>query len=277
MTRQRVTVTIRKEILKKLDQLVDGSQIRNRSHAIETLLERLLFPRVERALILAGGKGVKMRPLTYEIPKPMIPIRGRPIMEYMIDLLKQAGVREIVLAIGYLGGKIREYFGDGERWGVKIFYSEEEKALGTAGAIRLARPFLNSRSFLVVHGDILAEIELNDFIAFHQEQKVVASLALTSSGDPLSYGVVQLHGSRVVDFVDRPGKGKKPFSHLINAGIYLFEPEIFRFIPPKGKAMLEDIFPRLAKEGKLAGFVFEGKWFDVSTPTAYDQAIKEWG
>lgn len=274
MDRERLTITLQADILKKLDQTIDGVNIRNRSHAIETILTRALTPRVSQAVILAGGQGVKLRPLTYEVPKPLIPVAGKPILEYLIELLREAEVRKIILALGHLGNKIKDYFGDGSKFGVKIAYTEEAQPLGTAGAIRNAQTFLQKRPFLVLHGDILVDIDLSQLIAFHQEQKVLATIALTTAPELSEYGMVGLRGSRIVNFTEKPKK-KEHMSQLINAGIYVFEPEIFQALP-RHSLLLEDIFPQLAKEGRLAGFAFEGRWFDVTTPKHYEEAIKSW-
>lgn len=274
MDRERLTITLKRDLLKKLDDFIDGSEIRNRSHAIEHLLSHSLLPKIEKALILAGGVGVKMRPLTYEMPKSLIPVHGIPITEYTITLLRDFDIRNIVFAISHLGTKIKEHFDDGSKYGVRISYSEEKKALGTGGALRLARPLLKER-FLVIHGDILVSIDLNEFLNFHESHQGLATMALSTVVDPSDYGTVKLRGGKVLDFIEKPKKGKQ-VSQLINAGIYIFEPEIFQFIPKSGLSLLEDVFPKLARQGKLFGFPFEGDWFDVSTPSEYEQALKNW-
>ena len=125
MDRDRLTITLRKDILEKLDNLIDGVTLRNRSHAIESILERSLMPQVTQAVILAGGVGVNMRPFTYEIPKALIPVHGKPLVEYLIEELRDAGIRTIVMATGHLGDKIIDHFGNGSKFGVTIQYSQE--------------------------------------------------------------------------------------------------------------------------------------------------------
>jgi NDP-sugar pyrophosphorylase family protein len=273
MDRLRLTITLKGEVLTRLDEIIDGVKIRNRSHAIEYLLSQSLAPKVSQAVILAGGPGVKMRPLTYEVPKPLIPVRGRPLIEYTIELLREAGIREIILAIGHLGEKIKEEVGGGRKYGVKVSYSEEESFLGSAGALRNAREFILDKPFLVINGDVLIKIAVSDFIQFHQEDKYLATIALSNSAESKDYGSVLLRGEKIIKFLE---KKKTRGPQLINAGLYIFNPQIFEYIPKKGKACLEDIFVQLAKEGKLAGFPFEGAWFEVSTPANYERAIKEW-
>lgn len=274
MDRDRLTITLRSDILKRLDDAIDGVTIRNRSHAIEYFLSKSLAPKITQAVILAGGEGVKMRPLTFEVPKPLIPISGKPLLEHTIEFLRDAGIRDIVLAIGYLGNKIKEEVGSGRKYGVNIFYSEEKTAAGTAGALREAKTFLNNQPFLVIHGDVLTKIDLPEFISFHQEDKYMASMALSTAADTKGYGTVLLRGEKVMKFLKNDGRKR---SQLINAGIYVLNPNVLDLIPKKGKAELEDVFEKLAKEKKLAGFPFDAPWFDISTPKNYERAIKEWG
>ncbi len=275
MERERLTITLRKDILKQLDHLIDGITLRNRSHAIESFLERALMPKVKQALILAGGEGVKMRPFTYEIPKALIPVHGKALLEYLVESLRESDVRNIVIAIGYLGDRIKEHFGDGRKFGVSIKYSEEEKPLGTAGAIRQARRLLDPDTFIVTHGDILVDMDFQGLATFHREQGTLATIALTTASETSAFGIVRLRGSQIVEFIEKPEK-EKVTSLLVNSGIYVFEAEIFKVISKGAVVMLEDIFPILAKENKLSGFPFEGRWFDVSTPQNYERAINLW-
>ena len=167
MDRERLTITLRKDVLKRLDKTIDGNRIRNRSHAIEYHLNQSLPPSIDKALILAGGRGVNMRPFTYEMPKTMIPIKDKPILEYTIEHLRDAGIRELIINIGHLGEKIEKHFGDGKKYGVHIEYIREKKEQGTAGALRLAKEKIKGKPFLLMYGDVLAEIDINDFIDFH--------------------------------------------------------------------------------------------------------------
>lgn len=276
MDRERLTITLKKSIVSKVDGFIDGTRIRNRSHAIEFLITQSLAPKLNQAVVLAGGKGLNMRPFTYEMPKGLFPVGGKPILEYVVELLRSYDVRDIIFSIGHLGEKIKDYFGDGKKFGVKITYIRELKALGTGGALRSARELIKSDTFLVIYGDNLIEINLSDLIAFHKDQEVVGTIALTSVVDPSSFGEVSLHGTRITQFTEKPLKGSQS-SQLINCGLYIFNKEIFDFIPPKGYSLLEDIFPKLVMNKSLSGFLFEGKWIDISSPETYEKAIKEWG
>ncbi|MCR4263139.1 MAG: sugar phosphate nucleotidyltransferase [Candidatus Roizmanbacteria bacterium] len=273
MDRERLTITLRGDLLKRLDGIIDGVQIRNRSHAIEYLLSQSLTPKISQAIILAGGQGVQMRPLTYEVPKPLIPVGGKPLIEHTIEMLREAGIRDIILAICHLGTKIKEEIGNGKKYGVSVTYSEETKALGSAGAVRNAASFLHQKPFIVVNGDILTKINLSEVILFHQEDKYDATMVLSTAPNTSGYGVALLRGERIVKFLKQD---KMQTTQLINAGIYIMNPSIISMIKGNGDASLEDLFVELAEKGKLAGFTFDNPWFEVSTPENYERAIKEW-
>lgn len=275
MDRERLTITLNKTILKNVDNLIDGMRIRNRSHAIEYLITQSLTPKIAQAVVLAGGKGINMRPYTFEMPKGLFSVGGKPILEYIVERLRDSGVREIVFSIGHLGDKIIDYFGDGKKLGVKITYVKEVKEAGTGGALVLAKKYLKKDTFLVVHGDILIDINIDDFVSFHNKQDAIATIALTSVVDPSSFGEVVLHGAKITRFIEKPQKGKQ-HSQLISCGLYVLNKEIFDYLPDKGFSLLEDIFPKLALLNQLAGFNFEGQWIDIGTPLSYERAIKEW-
>jgi len=274
MRRTRLTITLKKSVVSELDQLIDGDTLRNRSHAIEYVLSQYFKPMIRKAIILAGGKGENLRPYTYELPKPLLPIKSRPILEYLIENLRKAEIRDIIICIGYLGEKIKEYFSDGKKWGVKIQYSEEKTPLGTGGAISRTYSYVKNQSFLVIHGDILTSLNLKDLFNFHKEQQTIGTVALTLVKNPSSFGQLKLHGAKIVSFYSKTKKGEEE-SSLINTGVYVFSKEIFRFFPKNKKSfMLEDVLSRLISQKKLSGFVFEDQWFDVGTPKNYEEAIK---
>ena len=271
-----MTITLKKSVLAGVDRFIDGTKIRNRSHAIEYLITQSLTPKVSQAVILAGGRGLNMRPYTFEMPKGLFPVGGKPILEYIVELLSKYDIRNIIMSVGYLGEKIKDHFGDGKKFGVKITYISETQPQGTGGALNLARSIITGNTFLVIHGDILVDINLTDLISFHNEGNVLSTIALTSVVDPSKFGEVALHGAKVTRFIEKPLKGSQT-SQLISCGIYVFNKEIFAYLPKKGISLLEDIFPTLAREQKLGGFLFEGRWVDIGTPTSYENAIKKWG
>lgn len=276
MSRERLTITINKRLIGLLDDFIDGEKIRSRSHAIEYLLSKMLVPKVSRAIILAGGQGLKMRPFTYEMPKCLIPVRGKPLLEHTLDLLKKYEIRDIVITIGHLGDKVRNHFGDGSRFGVKITYADQGEGFrGTGGALKVARNLAGS-PFLLFYGDVLADIDLNDLVDFHKSHGKAMTMALTSVEDSSVWGVVQLHGTQIRDFVEKPKQSQR-LSRLINAGIYVVEPKIFDYFPRKNIFRLEeDVFPKLAQSDELYGYPFEGQWFDIGTPEIYARVIREW-
>lgn len=274
MRRTRVTITINQSLLEATDNLIDKEKIRNRSHAIEFILSRFFQPKVRKAIILAGGQGTKLRPYTYEIPKSLLPVKGKPLLEYLINNLKKNNILDLVICVGYLGKKIKDYFGDGKRFGVNINYVEETSPLKTGGALLKAEKYINNHPFLVIHGDILTDLSFIDLINFHKNQKTLATIALTTVDQPKKYGQLKLHGARLTNFYNQADI-KKVESHLINCGIYIFEPEIFNCFPKNKTAfMLEDVIKNIINQKKVAGFVFEGKWFDVGTPENYEEAIR---
>jgi NDP-sugar pyrophosphorylase family protein len=275
--RERVSLTLDKNVLKTVDSTIDGNKIRNRSHAVELLLSKALGEkRVKKAFILAGGKGTRLRPITYEIPKPMVPIQGRPLLEHTIEFLKKYEIRDIILSIGFLGDKIREHFGNGSKFGVKISYVDETEPTGTAGPLRLAAPFLEGHHFLMINGDNLFNLDLNNMIHTHFEKNCKATIALASVSDPTKYGVARLKGQKITEFVEKP-KLKDAPSNLINAGVYLLSPKVLDLIPNKVFSMIEtEVFPKLIEEDEFYGYVMEGQWLPAGTPEEYEKAIKEW-
>ncbi|MFH1849816.1 MAG: nucleotidyltransferase family protein [archaeon] len=273
--KERVTLTLDSGILSQVDGKVDGYKIKNRSHAIELMILKALGVHVpKRAIILAGGKGTRLRPITYEIPKALIPVHGRTLTEHLFDLFKKFEVREIILSVGYLRNKIMDHFGDGSKFGVSISYVEEEDELGTAGPLRLAKHLL-TETFLVSNGDELKKVNIEAMYALHKEKNALATIALTTVNNPSLYGVAKLSGSNILEFVEKPKADEAP-SNLINSGLYILEPQVIDLIP-KGFAMLEkDVFPKLADTGRLIGYPFSGQWFDTGNIQRYERALKEW-
>lgn len=276
MSRQRLTITLDKSILSQLDQAIDGAKIRNRSHAIEYLLTSSFAPKVSRALILAGGTAIKFRPFTYEVPKCLLPVAGRPLLEHVINLFRQYEIRDLVISVGSLGNKIKEYFGDGSKYGVKITYVDQGNLeTGTAQPTMQAKKYFGTNPFIIYYGDVLAEINLRDLVNFHLANSGLATISLTSIAKPSDWGVVSLQGTLVQEFIEKPA-AEQAHSHVISAGVFVTNPEIFNYILPTDEKLESDVFPRLIKESKLLGYLFEGKWFDVSSPEIYEQAVKEW-
>jgi mannose-1-phosphate guanylyltransferase len=273
--KERIALTIDRDLLTKLDSMVDETTVRNRSHAVELILSKHLgFKELKHAVILCGGEGTRLRPITYAIPTPLVPLHGKPIIAHLFDLLRKYDVRNVVLSIGHKKDKIKHEIGDGRKYGLNVTFTEEDAPLGTAGPLANLKDVLKS-SFIVSNGDELKNIDIMEMFENHRKSGALVTIALTTVSDPSQYGVAKLDGSRIVEFVEKPKAEEAP-SNLINAGFYIIEPEVLSMIKP-GFSMLErDIFPKLAEQGRLYGFPFSGQWFDTGNMERYERAIKEW-
>jgi mannose-1-phosphate guanylyltransferase len=223
-----------------------------------------------QALILAGGEGTRLRPLTSTIPKPVVPLAGRPFIAYMLDWLRGHGVEEAILACGFMAGQVREVLGDGSALGMRLEYVHEPKPLGTGGALKNAEDLLHDR-FLMLNGDVLTDIDLAAQLEQHEQTGARATLALTEVEDPSAYGLVRLAPDRAVrEFVEKPRSAERP--HLINAGAYVLERDVLEQIAPAGipSSIERDVFPRLIGRG-LFGHPARGYWHDIGTPERYLQ------
>ena len=225
---------------------------------------------VMKAVIMAGGEGTRLRPLTSNQPKPMLPMANIPMMEHVVNLLRQHGFEDIVVTVAFMANAIRTYFGDGSEFGVRMVYATESTPLGTAGSVRNARDELDER-FLVISGDVLTDIDLGQVVAFHEKRGGLATLALKAVDNPLEFGIVITKEDGSIErFLEKPTWGQV-FSDTINTGIYVLEPEIFDFIP-EGQAVdfSGESFPEALAAGKpLYGYVADGYWEDVGTLEAY--------
>lgn len=273
--KERITITLDENLISQIDKRIDGVDIKNRSQEIENLLSESLGTNIpSKAVLLVGGKGTRLSPLTDKTPKALLEVHKKAVTEHIFDLLKKHGIRDIVLCVGHLKDRIKDYFGDGSNFGVNITYVEEDEPLGTAGPLKLAKKYLKD-SFIVSNGDELKNINIPRMFRLHKRKDALATIALTTVEDPSHYGVARLDGSRIVEFVEKPKKEEAP-SNLINAGFYIMEPEVIDMIPD-GFSMLEkDVFPKLAKLGRLRGFPFAGQWFDIGTIERYKMAEKQW-
>jgi mannose-1-phosphate guanylyltransferase / phosphomannomutase len=229
-----------------------------------------------KAVIMAGGEGTRLRPLTSNQPKPMMPLANRPMMEHIVRLLKEHGFDEIVVTLAFLPQAIRTYFGDGSEFGVRMVYATEETPLGTAGSVLNARQELTER-FLVISGDVLTDFDLSEIVRFHDEKKALATIGLKAMENPLEFGIViKREDGSVERFLEKPTWGQV-FSDTINTGIYVLEPEIFDAIPAGESVDFSgDVFPNLLADGAaLFGYVAEGYWEDVGNLEAYVRAHRD--
>ncbi len=229
-----------------------------------------------KAVIMAGGEGTRLRPQTSNLPKPMLPLVGRPMMEHIVSLLRRHGITDIVVTVAFLPNAIRSYFGDGSELGVRMVYATEETPLGTAGSVRNAMEQLTER-FLVISGDVLTDIDLTEIVAFHEKNDALATIALSAVENPLEFGIVITREDGTIErFLEKPGWGQV-FSDTINTGIYVLEPEIFERIPAgRSVDFSGEVFPAALEDGgPLYGYVADGYWEDVGTTAAYLKAHED--
>ena len=222
---------------------------------------------------MAGGEGTRLRPLTSNQPKPMVPIVGKPCMEHILELLREHGFTDVVVTVAFLPQAIRTYFGDGGTLGLNIEYSVEESPLGTAGSVRLASDRLDE-TFLVISGDALCDIDLNKIVDFHNEKGAAVTIGLKSVENPLEFGIVVTdEDGKVERFLEKPSWGQV-FSDTINTGIYVLEPEVLRHIPTdRPFDFSKELFPLLLEMGRpIYGYVCEGYWQDIGNLDQYREA-----
>lgn len=224
-----------------------------------------------KAVIMAGGEGTRLRPLTSMRPKPMVPIVNQPVMEHILGLVKHHGVSEVVATLAFMPRVIQEYFGDGEEWGMHISYAVEETPLGTAGSVKNAEELLRDSSFVVISGDALTDIDLSEAMRFHEAHDGPVTIVLTRVPDPSEFGVVITgENGRIERFLEKPTWGQV-FSDTINTGIYVLDPLVFDFIPEQGVYdFSSELFPALMAAGhNLYGFIADGYWCDVGSYDSY--------
>ncbi|MBU0470393.1 MAG: HAD-IIB family hydrolase [Nanoarchaeota archaeon] len=225
---------------------------------------------LDTAIIVAGGLGTRLRPLTDVTPKPLLPIRGKPIIEHALLNFKKHGIKNIILSIGYKAEQIKEYFGDGSRWGVNISYSIETEPLGTGGAIKLAAKDL-TQPFFLAWGDNLMDIDFTRMKEEYFQKAAPLIMALTPREDVENFGVAKLDRYKIISFVEKPNREEAP-SNLINAGAFILHPDCLTILP-KGKSSIEkDCFEKIAGKGKISSFIHEGQWFPTDTLEKYDLA-----
>lgn len=243
------------------------------SFIIEAVREKLMKESL-KCLILCGGRGTGLTPLTYSIPKSMVPIGYKPLLEHIVTYMKRQGIYNFILAISYLGEHLIKYFGDGRFIGVSIDYSIEKVPLGTASAVKNAERKLNT-TFLTVNGDIIfTGLDISSLIKYHREKNGVATIVLTRVEDARRFGLVSMDDEgRVIAFREKP---RQPVPGFVNAGIYVFEPAIFDYIPSdKPSSLEEDIFPELADQNKLYAYIHNGYWIDIGDQSDYERVVKD--
>jgi mannose-1-phosphate guanylyltransferase len=268
LMKHRTTIEFPPDLWEKLCNHVPE---RKKSNFIIEAIKEKLAKESMKAIILCGGEGTRLRPLTLSTPKPMLPLGYRPLLEHSILYFNNLGINNFILAIGYLGEHIIKYFNDGSSLGVNIEYSTEHKALGTGGAIKNAEKFINS-TFLVINGDVVfRDLNLREALQFHKENNALATIVVTKVNDAKRFGLVEIgKNGKIISFIEKP---KYSTSGYINAGLYILEPKIFDYIKSGEKVSIEnDVFPVLVEEGKLFAYKHNGYWIDIGLPEDYERA-----
>jgi len=221
------------------------------------------------AVIMAGGAGQRLRPLTEDLPKPMLPVGDRPLAEYLVEKLRDSGISQVCMTTHYLSQKITDHFGDGSRFGINLTYVQEEKPLGTAGALSLIKK--PDRPLLVINGDILTQVSFAALLAFHQEQRAALTVGVRRFEIDVPYGVVESDGTRIRSLKEKPS-----FSFFVNAGIYLLEPLVLDHIPAGQRFDMTDLIERLLEKGlEVVSFPIREYWLDIGHHEAYRQAVED--
>jgi mannose-1-phosphate guanylyltransferase len=228
-----------------------------------------------RAVVLVGGFGTRLRPLTYTTPKPLLPVGNRPILEHVLTNLAAGGVTDVVLSLGFKPDRFREAYPDGRCAGVRLAYAVEDEPLDTAGAIRFAalEAGFDDDTFLAVNGDVLTDLDVGALVAFHRERGAEATIHLTPVDDPSAFGVVPTDGhGRVTAFIEKPRRDEAP-TNLINAGTYVLEPSVLGRIAARGRVSIErETFPAVVADGRLFALPTDDYWLDTGRPDQYLRA-----
>lgn len=230
--------------------------------------------KVMKCVILAGGKGTRLRPYTHLVPKPLLPYKQKPILEHIIEYLKSYGITDIVLSIGYLGYQIRNYFGDGSAFGVNIQYIEEKEPLGTAGCLNMIRDSIKG-TFLLFGGDNITSLKLDKFMQYHKDKKSVLTVALFNCVTKIPWGVYNLNSDgSVKDFIEKP-----QYSHNAGTMIFCLEPEVLKHVPKnidRPYNLTDDIIPQLlAEKKKIYGYRFDEQWIDIGNIEDYRKLAEQ--
>lgn len=270
MKRQRLTITLRENVLKKIDSEIDGQKIRNRSHAIETfLMERFQTNIIKKVIILGGGKKITIK--NKMMSKLLLPVGNQTLIGRNIEILKNYGVTDLILSVGGFGDQIRKVLKDGSKFKIKILYFERDR--GTASILHQAKTLLDN-TFLISSGDVLLEdIDINDVYQFHKNNKGLGTILLTTTSDPRGLGSITMKGNQIIKFVEKPTEVENN-SCLVSTGIYLLEPEVCDMISADSFSLEYDVFPELVRRGKLFGYSLDSKWIHLHDEEKYNEYLK---
>lgn len=246
---------------------------RGRLVELANVLDHAAFPRrfPNRVVLMAGGRGRRLRPLTARTPKPMLKVGGKPLLEHLIEQLAAAGFSRFILAVNYLAGQIQSHFGDGSRWGVEIGYLREPRPLGTVGALGLLRE-RPEEPLLVMNGDVLAKVDFGALLDFHAAEKALATVCVKSHEIQIPYGVVETDGRRLSRFLEKPAH-----RFLVNAGVYVLDPRALALIPRSRPFDMPDLLAAVRRRTGVACFTVEDYWLDVGGLPELRRAEGEFG
>lgn len=263
--RVRISITLRPEIVNLLDSKIDGTKIRNRSHAVEQFLKQSLTSPVGQAIIFIGDEN-----------KVLTSICGESVLEKNLKQLAKASVYKIIICCTQQSQKLKKFLTKKQFSKFQFIFTKNENR-GTGTALYQCKEHLSPGTFLLIYGDVMAEIDYYDLMDFHKNSSALATMVITSIADPLPWGVVRVKRSRIMDFTEKPGKTpeqEKRLTNLINAGIYVFEQEIFGSLNRQTRSLEQEIFPKLIEKGKFYSYLLDGAWFNVSRPKMMEHAIK---
>ena len=224
-----------------------------------------------KVVILAGGKGTRLKPYTTVFPKPLMPINDKPILEIVIRQLKSYGFGEVIITVGHLAELIMTFFRNGSKFGVEIDYSREDKPLGTAGGLGLIKQELNE-TFLMMNGDVLTTLDFSDLVSYHKRNGAIATIALNRRDVYIDFGVVELDdGNSILGYTEKP-----EIDYLVSMGVYVFDPRILEYIRPNEYLDFPDLIKKLISNGEIVkGYIYDGYWLDIGRPDDYERANRE--
>lgn len=267
-TKTRLTITLDNDLLGQVDTLIDNVSVKNRSHAIETLIKDSLTPSVQTAVILAGGT------LPGSTNPLLLKLGTGTLFSYTLSMLKKFHIRRVIVCVDSSDKNITKTLGKIENFGLQVEYSIEKTPLGTGGAVKNAQKLIGPVPFLVIHGDVLTTLNLADLFEFHFNEKALATIAVKPRMGEPKYGQAFIQGNKIVRFLEQ---GAESGISIINTGVYVFDPKIFDVFPNRADFTLEkDVFPILAGRKQLTASIFQGIWYDVTMSQNYKEAQERW-
>lgn len=264
MRRKRLTITLSPQTLSNVDSYIDGRKIRNRSHAIESIIKSYLNSKVNTAVILSGG--IKQKKTLFK------KLRNETLLDYQLTKFIEAEINNIFILTNINKHHFDVFLNNKKYKDLNIKIVKEKKPLGTAGTLLQIQNIIKNNTFIVIHGDVFTDLDIKDLIDFHNGEKYLSTISLTTVTDPESYGMVKVKGQKIVEFLEKPKKQKD--SNLISSGVYVLNPKVFSYIyRNKFQSMELDIFPVLARQELISAYIHSGFWYDISYQKMYKNAL----